>query len=409
MTSIAFVLDEWNPERGGAERAFDRFARHLVVGGHMVTVCCLRGSQEVATKREVSPRIVRVAAPPIARSLAPGRFERVLGRRLVQAAEREGCDLIVGLRHLPRADLLWAHGGAHSVALEARALARRGCGNPGGARTRIKLRGRHRVLVELERRLVSEGARRIVCVSELVRREFAALYPACRERLVVVPNGVDREHFDFTDRTSRARAMRRELNLPPSAVNTEGGVAEPLVVFLARDPELKGLDLLLQALAQLRPSPWRLIVAGPKHPAPWRRRATALDLDPTRVHFHAHLDPRSVMAVADLVVHPTWRDTSGLVILEALASGVPVITTEAAGEADLCRAARTEASSAPRADPIPGGVITTGRVDALRALLARSLEALARCAPDRAALRARTLHRGEGEWLEAMERELLAL
>lgn len=387
MTTVAFALDRWDPSRGGAERAFDLFARHLVRRGHDVTICCLEQRVDPLEADADRPRCVKVAPPRIGRSVMPGRFERVLGERLVAACEHECCDLLVGLRHLPRADLLWLHGGAHQATLEARARQR------GKELDAARIKGRHRVFLALEQRLLEGAARRVVCVSELVRDELERLYPASASRLHVVPNGVDLERFRPDQRESRSSALRQRLDLTVPS----GAVAPPLLAFLARDPELKGLPILFGALRGLLGRSWRLVVAGPKQPDPWRAQAARAGLPAERLRFVSQVDSAELLAAADLLVHPTWRDTSGLVLLEALSSGIPAITTDVAGDCELCRSAES------------GAVVPPGDAVVLRAALERWLGRIERGDVDRESIRAATVSRGLDAWMAAMEEALLSL
>ncbi|HVS17075.1 MAG TPA: glycosyltransferase, partial [Planctomycetota bacterium] len=99
---------------------------------------------------------------------------------------------------------------------------------------------------------------------------------------------------------------------------------------------------------------------------------------------------------ADVCALPTWRDTCGMVLLEALASGVPVVTTRRAGAAELVL------------DPHAGRVVGRPEVaplaDALLGQLGRELDDA-----ERAAVRKSVLERGRKPWLERLVRELEAL
>src|SRR4029077_7504658 len=114
-----------------------------------------------------------------------------------------------------------------------------------------RLRGRHRAFVEFERGLLDGGgARTVACVSELVAREIEEDFPGSRERLVVVPNGVDLERFHPRCRATAGARMRSTLGIDAQI---------PLIVFVARQPVLKGLPVLLSALARIRHTPWNLV------------------------------------------------------------------------------------------------------------------------------------------------------
>jgi len=317
---VGLLIDRWDPARGGAESALDALARFLGARGHEVHVCAER-----AVAHPPGPlHLVRASG------WTRGARERGLGRALVDAARGAGCEVTLGVRHLASVDVLWLHGGCHRATLAARRRAR---GRRAALERPVTPRGRHRAFDELERAALAGGARVVVCPSRLVRDELFERYPAAAARLVVVENGVDPERFHPREREAARAGLRAACGLAP------GANEPPLLAFLARNPRLKGLPPLLAALARVR-SPYHLLVAGPRHPRAWRRRARAAGVPSERVTVARWIDPLQAAAGADLALLPTWRDTSGLVLLEALACGTPVVTSRFAGAArDLPRAA----------------------------------------------------------------------
>jgi UDP-glucose:(heptosyl)LPS alpha-1,3-glucosyltransferase len=364
---VGFLIDRWEPQRGGAERALAALARRLESDGCDVRVFALSAA------RGAPGRLHSVRVPGFLRT----RRERALGEVLVETAAAVGCDVTIGLRHVAAVDLYWPHGGAHADSLAARDRAR-------GRAPRERSDGRHRVFLEFERRLLAEGgARRVVCVSSLVQGELTERYPACAERLVVVPNGIDLDAFHPRNRDTLGAALRAELAI-------EDGT--PLLALPARDPLLKGALPLAAALAELTDARWHLLLAGARHPRRWARILRRAGVPEARLTVRPEVDPRALHAAADLCVLPTWRDTAGLVVLEALASGTPVITTCNAGEHESVGDA--------------GAVIDAP--DGHPALAAALTEWIARAAAgdvDRDAVRSRVAARDEASWL----RELAAL
>jgi UDP-glucose:(heptosyl)LPS alpha-1,3-glucosyltransferase len=249
------------------------------------------------------------------------------------------------------------------------------------------VRGRHRTFVALEQALLDGGgARAVVCVSELVRRELELAYPSARERLRVIENGIDLDRFHPRHRITEGARLREAFGVAPSDL---------LIAFVARQPRTKGLPQLFAALRELRELPWRLIVAGPKDPAAWLRLARRYG-HPTsarnrRVWVERELDTRALFCAADLTAHPTLRDTSGLAVLESLACGTPVVTTRAAG-------------AAPRVGDA-GGVIDDARdTAALARALGEHLSRAAAPAVDRDRARERVADLSEARQFGLFER-----
>ncbi len=131
-----------------------------------------------------------------------------------------------------------------------------------------------------------------------------------RNPIGVVPNGVDLPEFS----APRSSAVTRSA------------------LFLSRIHPKKGLLDLVQAWSVVRPADWKVIVAGPDeggHVAEVRRAVTAAGLQ-TVFDFVGSVDDKAKWNLyrdAELFVLPTYSENFGLVVAEALASGLPVITT----------------------------------------------------------------------------------
>jgi UDP-glucose:(heptosyl)LPS alpha-1,3-glucosyltransferase len=369
---VGFLIDRWDPQRGGAERAMAQLAEHLLRRGHRVLAFACEHAADAPGEH------VRVSTWGITRSAR----ERRLARNLVAAAREHDVDVTIGARHLYEVDLYWPHGGAHRVTLDA--LVRAGL-----MRQSHDLRGRHKAFVELERELLERGgARTVACVSQLVFDELAREYPACRERLVLVENGVDLRKFNPSLRATVGAALRKELELPEGV---------PLIAFAARNPVLKGSSSLVGAMlaisssmapAEWRDLDWRLLIAG-DDPERWPFR-DQMDEFAARTRWRKHVDPVALWSAADLCVLPSWRDTSGLVILEALACGTPVITTTSAGAHDVVA-------------PDTGTVIIAGRSADLCTSIVAWLTRIRAGEIDRAAIAASVAHRDSQTWLARLE------
>lgn len=154
---------------------------------------------------------------------------------------------------------------------------------------------------------------------------FVANAGAPRERLTLLAPTVDRGRVAAGAAPDRAGA-RAELGLPPKAT---------VWLWIGLQPNTKGLDRALQALAAFPDA--RLLVCGfdpaSRAAAEARRLAERLGVWP-RVVLLGFLDSAGLaraMAAADILVHPARADVTGGVILEAMANGVPVITTAVCG------------------------------------------------------------------------------
>jgi glycosyltransferase involved in cell wall biosynthesis len=167
-------------------------------------------------------------------------------------------------------------------------------------------------------------AAQIVATSEMEQQELLEDgVPA--EKLVVRYNGVDRSTFA----TQPARgAFRAKWGIPDS---------EPVLLFLGRLIPRKGADILIDAFAQACPTACRLVIAGPEgepgYLAALTKRAREAGVE-SRVIFTGALydDAKAaVMADADIFVLPSRYENFANSAAEAVASGIPVIITDACG------------------------------------------------------------------------------
>jgi UDP-glucose:(heptosyl)LPS alpha-1,3-glucosyltransferase len=393
---VGFLIDRWRPERGGAERALAALAGHLEERGHEVLAFGLYGPrpEHPAPGRFVAVRVLAWT------HLSRGSRERALGAALIAGAAEKKCDVTVGVRHLPRVDLYWPHGGSHAATLVALARARacaKGEPLPEGddleAEVVAKARGRHKTFLDLERRLLEGGgAGHVVCVSRVVQEELERAYPACAAKLVLIENGVDVERFHPREREAARGKLRAELDAVRGA-EIEG----PVVSLVARNPELKGLPTLLEALSGLTEPKWHLLVAGPKDVRRWKGPVKRLGLE-GRVTLRPNLDPVVLAAGSDLYVLPSWRDPAPLSVLESLAAGTPVVTTRLSGGSELIQ------------DGVAGEVIERpGDPESLRGALSRWIGRAGAGEVDREAVRACVRGRDAASWLGRLERLVLSL
>jgi D-inositol-3-phosphate glycosyltransferase len=184
--------------------------------------------------------------------------------------------------------------------------------------------------VEPELRIAEEAriiqtADRIVAANVVERAHLVWYYGARADRVAVIPCGVDTELFQ-----PMAPAMAKDLlELGP----------EPLLLYVGRLQPIKGLETLLQAMTRIEGVSKLLIIGGDQdepdngHAAKLRERVSTLGLA-RRVHFlGAQPQPRLRLfyAAAEATVMPSYYESFGMVALEAMACGSPVVASRVGG------------------------------------------------------------------------------
>jgi UDP-glucose:(heptosyl)LPS alpha-1,3-glucosyltransferase len=317
---IALIRQRFTPG-GGAERYVARLSEGLSAVGHEVHLFAQRWAGATP-----GVRVHRVPVIPV-----PG-FLRLLSFAWAahRISRRGAFDLVQSFDRTLFPDLYRAGDGCHRAWLVRRRTL--GMGRLGFL---DGVNPMHRSLLALERHLFQGGCRRIIANSRMVRDEIRRYYGTPAERIQVLYTGVDLARFRPPASPAERAESRRVLGIPPEA---------SMLLFAGSGFERKGLRFLLDALGRLRGVPGLLLWVlggGDTHGA--RLRAEQLGVA-DRVNFcGVVVDPERWMAAADLFVLPTVYDPFSNACLEALACGLPVITTRANGMAEIMEEGRTGA------------------------------------------------------------------
>ncbi len=188
-----------------------------------------------------------------------------------------------------------------------------------------RLNPRHRTILRIEKQLFGPaGPRRIIVQSKLDERLLKEYFDVDPKRLCRVTNGVDTTNF-HPDYQHERLAVRAEWKIPAEA---------PLLTFASMDFRRKGLSRLLQAMAIARTSGLWLMVIGDGDIARFKALAASMNLADRLVFTGRQQAIARLYAASDLFVLPTIYEPFPNVNLEAMACGIPVITTATAGGAD---------------------------------------------------------------------------
>lgn len=223
----------------------------------------------------------------------------------------------------------------------------------------LQVNPQHRLLLYLERRIFTlDTARHVVAISARGKAEIERLYSTPPDRVTVVYNGVDLARF-HPDNRSRWRAETR------SALGIRSDAW--LIAFVGSGFERKGLGPLLEAVASLRDPRTHVLVAGRGRTERYRDGVARLGLADAVTWTAPRPDVERIYAAADTVALPAIYEPFGNVHLEALASGVPVLTSAMAGGAEVIQDGVNGAVAiAPRADDIARGLRAIRDGDAAR-------------------------------------------
>jgi UDP-glucose:(heptosyl)LPS alpha-1,3-glucosyltransferase len=165
--------------------------------------------------------------------------------------------------------------------------------------------------------------RKVVAISERVRRELKQYYGVPDERIVTIPNGINLARYGPENSITRAE-VRRSF-----------GIADdmPLVLFVGSRFRIKGLKFAIEAIARMKTTA-TLLVVGNDNAKPYEQLAERLGVKDRVIFAGGRNDLPRIYPAADAFVLPTLYETFALVCLEAMASGLPVLASPVGGIED---------------------------------------------------------------------------
>lgn len=167
---------------------------------------------------------------------------------------------------------------------------------------------------------------KIIAISNGIKNEIMQSYQVSGQKIAVVPNGVNIDEFNIPRAVEARARMRQTYQISSDDV---------VIIFPAHEFKRKGLSQLIQAVSAISVSNIKILVVGRDDSNPFRSLAADLHCS-DRVIFAG---PTSSIAdffnASDLLVFPTIYEPFGLIITEAMASGLPVIVSRSSGAAEL--------------------------------------------------------------------------
>ena len=304
--SIVFVRRGYSPT-GGAEAYLKRLARGVIEAGHEV--------QLVATNDWPHGEWPFGSITHL-RSKSPIEFATELERMRAQFR----FDVLFSLERVWSCDVYRAGDGVHRAWLERR----RKFELPLKRFVR-SLSSKHQDLLRLEQSLFSGGnAKRVIAGSQMVKDEIVNLYGYPADKIDIIRNGVPLKKFRC-DPELREKS-REELNLKPDQI---------ALLFAGSGWERKGLLFAIEAAALCKNRKMRLLVAGRGNARLYKTRRLRFWREEPVQFLGEVADMLRVYSAADIFILPTMYDPFSNACLEALACGLPVITTCSNGFSEI--------------------------------------------------------------------------
>jgi len=309
---IALIRQEYTPH-GGAERFLSNMLQQLKNDNELSIHLIARKWQKIDNIHfhECNPFFM-------------GRTWRdySFSRQAYAITQKLDVDLIQSHERVPYCHLYRAGDGVHRVWLQYKNQLK-----PWYSRYLNYLSFYQLYTLHIEKKLFTNPQlRAVICNSKMVKNEIIHYFPAIKDKLHVIYNGVDTDYFHPKARSERD-LIRKNLNIPATA---------PVFLFVGSDFQRKGLLAAITGLVHLN-NDARLVVIGGHGKRILKHQKTAQQLRVSdRVIFLGAMQKLApYYAMADAFVFPTLYDPFPNVALEAMACGIPVITSTHSGAAEI--------------------------------------------------------------------------
>ena len=183
----------------------------------------------------------------------------------------------------------------------------------------------HFVLLQLEK-FTFRRAQVIIAVSNMVKEEIITHYGVPADRIITVYNGVNTGKFNTEDKRLHRAHLRKKYELDES---------DTVIIFPANEFKRKGLTQIIEAVNMLTTRNISVLVMGKSDPAPFMPLIRSYGLLDKFFFIDETPAIERYYAASDLLVLPASYEPFGLVITEAMASGLPVIVSKDAGASEL--------------------------------------------------------------------------
>jgi len=219
----------------------------------------------------------------------------------------------------PHGGIMWVPS-VHKAWIEASAKQRDWKG-----RLKQKANLNHPAILAMEREyFVGKRYRRLIALTPQVKSDLMRLYGVPEGDIALLSNGYSPSEFNSLRAESMRYEMRKKLGYDD---------CQKVVIFVANELERKGFFPLVQAIAQMKDPCVQLLAVGRLDEASYAPEIAQLGMKDQVKFTGPSNDVATYYAASDIFALPTQYEAWGLVIVEALACGVPVLTSRLAGAA----------------------------------------------------------------------------
>ncbi len=301
---FAFCLFKYFPY-GGLQRDFLQIAETCISRGHQIDVYTGSWTGDKPDALNI------VILPP--KALTNHRRYQTFAARVNHHISTTPYDAVVGFNKIPGLDVYFAADVCYrALAMERSFL--------------YRLSNRCRTLMALERSVFDRHSTTLILsLSDTEKKRYIACYGTPEDRFHLLPPGISKNRVP----TASIPGMRNDFREKFSITNDMR-----VVLMVGSDYKRKGVDRAIKAVSAL-PSPLkekiRLMIVGKGRKGFYLRLAKRLKVAAQVDFFGERDDVPRFLAGADLFLHPAYHELAGMVLIEALSAGLPVLATDTCG------------------------------------------------------------------------------
>ena len=300
---------------GGAERYLDTLLQYLKQSGHEIHIFANKWTQSADII------IHKIDVFPVSSFLSTITFNQNVKKAIDNAV---GLDCIISFERTTCQDIYRAGEGCHVEWLKLRELV-----EPVWKRVTCRFNPLHVALLSLEKKLFSLS-KLIIANSKMVKQQIVMNYGIPEQKICVIYNGVDLQRFSAQNKNKWRADVRKELSI------SENG---KLILFVGSGFKRKGLLTLLRSLTKLTSDSSagdiHLLVIGKGNIDKFKSITNKFGVQKNVIFLGTQKMVEKFYAAADIFVLPTIYDPFSNATLEAMASGLPAITTVNNGASEI--------------------------------------------------------------------------
>lgn len=308
---LAFCLFKYFPF-GGLQRDFLRIAKECIHRGHQVDVFAMswEGEREPGISVNIIP----------ARGLQNHTRARYFVAQLKPHLTKY--DLVIGFNKIPGLDIYYAA----DTCYQAKARSQHSF--------LYRLTPRYRHLIDYEKAVFAASHTDVLLLSKFQQADFMRFYNTGAFRFHLLPPGIARDRVAPPNASDIRQQTRKEFNIKEN---------DFLLLLVGSGFKTKGLDRILlgyAALPEILKNRTTVYVIGKDNPEIFLRQAKQLGIIERIKFLGGRNDVPRFLLAADLLLHPAYNENTGTVLLEAIAAGLPVLTTDICGYAGYVHTAK---------------------------------------------------------------------